>query len=208
MSSKDEILNKIKDIKHEIFTHEILEHSNYINSSNKNDLDTFKERIIENKTILIENKNIEEAINNIIEKEQVKNLIYGESINLNMDEIKIQNKFNFIEPIETFKQRVFNYDISIIEAEFGVSSHGIVCITSSKNQPRLLSLTPKVCVCLLKKENIVSSIAKAIKLVKDKNQGKLPTNTLFISGPSRTADIELQTVLGVHGSQIFYLILY
>lgn len=207
MNSREEILNKIKDTKHEIFLTEIFEHSTYINPSNKSDLETFKERILDNKSILIESSKLEESINEIIEKEKVKSLLYPTSLKLDISEIKIQNKSAFDKPIESFKEEIFSYDVSIIEADFGVSTHGVVCITSKKEQPRLLSLTPKVCICLLKKENIVPSIAEAIKQVK-KEYGKLPTNTLFISGPSRTADIELQTVLGVHGSQIFYLILY
>ncbi len=44
-----------------------------------------------------------------------------------------------------------------------------------------------------------------------KNQSKngvLPTNMLLIGGPSRTADIELKTVFGVHGPQKVAIILY
>ena len=44
-------------------------------------------------------------------------------------------------------------------------------------------------------------------MLADQN-GKLPSNILFIAGPSRTADIELITVFGVHGSQKAHLILY
>ena len=39
-----------------------------------------------------------------------------------------------------------------------------------------------------------------------KNSGN-PSNILFIAGPSRTADIELKTVFGVHGPQQVYIIL-
>lgn len=208
MNSREQILDKIKDIKHEIFLTDILEQESYINASDKNDLETFKERILENKSILVESSELEKSINKIIEKEKVESLLYSSSIKIDMNEIKIQNKCLFDLPIENFKEKIFSYDLSIIEADYGVSSHGVVCITSKKDQPRLLSLTPKVCICLLKKEKIVQSIAQAIKEIKKSNENRLPTNTLFISGPSRTADIELQTVLGVHGSQIFYLILY
>ena len=60
---------------------------------------------------------------------------------------------------------------------------------------------------LLKKEDVVQSLAEALNLVKSEN-AELPSNILFIAGPSRTADIELITVFGVHGSQKVHLLLY
>ncbi|WP_194941643.1 LUD domain-containing protein, partial [Campylobacter coli] len=62
-------------------------------------------------------------------------------------------------------------------------------------------------IVLLKKEDIVKSLSEALNLVKKENE-ILPTNILFIAGPSRTADIELITVFGVHGPQIAHIIIY
>jgi len=171
----------------------------------------FKTRITENKSIVVESskENLAKDLNEIIKNEGAKSLIYpnGE-LPFKVDDLKIEGKFKYDKAIEEFKQEIFNYDISVIEAFCGVSSHGVCGVASSPNQPRLMSLTPKVCVMLLKKENIVKSLSKGFAKIKEKNGGKLPTNVLYISGPSRTADIELQTVLGVHGSQIAYVVIY
>ena len=68
-----------------------------------------------------------------------------------------------------------------------------------------LSLLPTNCIILLKKDALVESLDKALAEV---TKDELPTNIIFIMGPSRTADIELITVLGVHGPQNVHVVLY
>ena len=72
----------------------------------------------------------------------------------------------------------------------------------------MLSLAPNLCIVLLKKDRVKNSLVSALNALKVDQNGKLPSNILFIAGPSRTADIELITVFGVHGSQKAHLILY
>ncbi|WP_141083874.1 LutC/YkgG family protein, partial [Campylobacter jejuni] len=136
-----------------------------------------------------------------------KSMIYGADLNLNLEQIKAEKKICFDKEIENLRSEVFHSDFSIIHARAGVSSHGVALIPSSKTQPRMLSLAPKLCIVLLKKENVVKSLSEALNLVKKENE-ILPTNILFIAGPSRTADIELITVFGVHGPQIAHIIIY
>ncbi|WP_168236937.1 LutC/YkgG family protein, partial [Campylobacter fetus] len=145
-----------------------------------------------------------EMIKSITAEEPKADLVIDATNKLNLN---IENKFKFDKPVDGFKAQIFDYDVSIIDARGGVSSHGVACIASSKSQPRLLSLTPKVCIALIKKDSIVKSLCDMLNRIK-KEDGKLPTNVVFISGPSRTSDIELQLVLGVHGSQIFYAVTY
>lgn len=209
MNSREEILNRVKNngIKIEnLPTTKTEDPVKFIN--NDGDLyNEFKNRIIENKAFFIENDDLESAINEIIQKEQVKNLIYPQGLKIDIDKIKIDSKFKFDKSIDEFKDKIFDYDVSIINAKLGVSSHGVFAIASNKIQPRLLSLTPKVCIVLIDKKTIVKSLSEALNKIKAE-EGRFPTNIVFISGPSRTSDIELQLVLGVHGSQIVYILPY
>lgn len=172
-------------------------------------LTEMKQKMSDNKYI-VENATedtLEEKINEIIAKYDYKTMIYGTGLNLNLDKIQTEEKICFDKEIENLRTGVFHSDFSIIHARVGVSSHGVALVPSSKDQPRMLSLAPKLCIVLLKKENVVKSLSEALNLVKKENE-VLPTNILFIAGPSRTADIELITVFGVHGPQIAHIIIY
>lgn len=111
--------------------------------------------------------------------------------------------------IDKAREELFEIDTSIVCARCGVANLGVIGITSHKNAPRLSSLITRTCVVLLKKDDIVSNFFEGVQVLKAQGtNGALPSNMIFIAGPSRTADIELKTVFGVHGSVKSYIILY
>ena len=207
--SKTEIFNALKNgAKHEtLFSGATPDPKEFIVSADSDIVAEFIARASANKSIIIESseQRLKDSINEIIAKENAKNLIYPQNLASLASELEIESKFAFDNDIESFKERIFDYDISVINARGGVSSHGVTCVSSAQ-APRLLSLAPKICVVILKRENIVKSLSEQLNKIKAED-GRLPTNVVFISGPSRTSDIELQLVLGVHGSQIFYVVL-
>ena len=85
-------------------------------------------------------------------------------------QVEAEVKFAFDRPVEEFKSELFNYDVSIIKATKAVSSHGVFCVTSSKSQPRLLSLTPRLCIVLLKKQDVVKSLSACLNEIKKENE--------------------------------------
>lgn len=185
-------------------------------------LSEMKQKMTDNKFIVEESDkaHLEAKINEIVAGYGYEKLIYPSNLGLDLSKINASEKVCFDKEVESLRKEVFHSEFSIINASCGVSSHGVVCVISSKEQPRMLSLAPTLCIILLKKEQIVRSMSEAFALVKkecgDKakssnalNSNKtLPNNILFIAGPSRTADIELITVFGVHGSQKVHLVLY
>ena len=207
--SKADIFNALKNgAKHEtLFSGVTSDPKEFIVSADSDIVAEFIARASANKSIIIESseQRLKDSINEIITKENAKNLIYPQNLASLASELEIESKFAFDNDIESFKERIFDYDISVINARGGVSSHGVTCVSSAE-APRLLSLAPKICVVILKRENIVKSLSEQLNKIKAED-GRLPTNVVFISGPSRTSDIELQLVLGVHGSQIFYVVL-
>ncbi len=218
MSKIDEISNKSKEnilsalnnaYEEKEFTRfESIDPIEHIQTSN-DDLAEMKQKMSDNKYI-VENatkETLEEKINEIVAKYGYKKMIYGINLGLDLNKIQAEEKICFDKEIENLRSEVFHSDFSVVHARAGVSSHGVALVPSSKEQPRMLSLAPKLCIVLLKKENVVKSLSEALNLVKQENE-ILPTNILFIAGPSRTADIELITVFGVHGPQIAHIIVY
>lgn len=172
-------------------------------------LEEMKRKMTDNKYIVEEcdSGSLESKINEIVKSYGYQKMIYSESLGLDIDKIEATQKVCFNQEIENLRAEVFHSDFSVVRAKFGISSHGVALVHSSRAQPRMLSLAPTLCIMLLKKENVVGSLAEALNLVKAENE-VLPSNILFIAGPSRTADIELITVFGVHGSQKVHLLLY
>lgn len=148
-----------------------------------------------------------ETINAITQEQKAQTLVYPKDLGLDLEKINASSKLCFDQQIEGIRDQVFNTDFSIINAFAGVSSHGVACVASTENQPRMLSLVTPLCIMLLKKERVVKSLVDALHKVKGEFD-VLPTNVLFIAGPSRTSDVELVTVFGVHGSTSVHLILY
>jgi len=107
------------------------------------------------------------------------------------------------------KNRVSMSDIGITEADYAISDTGTMVLLTDKNQPRSISLLPPIHLAVVKKENIVRDIHDLFIILKDNlNQTQeLGSCMTFITGPSRTADIELNLTLGVHGPKELYVII-
>ena len=71
-------------------------------------------------------------------------------------------------------------------------------VASGPDTPAAASLLPETHVALLRAGRIVARMEEAWDLARQAF-GQLPRAVNFISGPSRTGDIEQQLVLGAHG---------
>lgn len=167
-------------------------------------------RMKENKFMVetCEEGSLEETINKIASSYGFKSMIYPKNLGIDTDKILADKKTCYNKDIESIRHDVFHSDFSVVRAMAGVASHGVALVVSSSEQPRMISLSPALCIMLLKKGDVVGSLADGLRLVKERFHDGLPTNILFIAGPSRTSDIELETVFGVHGPQKVHIIVY
>mgnify|MGYP005633603219 CR=1 FL=1 len=100
------------------------------------------------------------------------------------------------------KQGLRNYpggiDIGFSLVDYGIAETGTLVLSSDSEEIRLASMISEIHVAVLKKSSIRESalnMAEELKALTDRPS----SYTAFITGPSRTADIERVLALGVHG---------
>lgn len=87
-------------------------------------------------------------------------------------------------------------DLSVIEGEIGIAENGCVWIPQQVRQ-KVIYFIAEYLVILLDKNKIVDTMHDAYKHISDSEYGF----GVFISGPSKTADIEQALVVGAHGAR-------
>jgi L-lactate dehydrogenase complex protein LldG len=107
--------------------------------------------------------------------------------------------------VEHLKETVFNVDAGITATHGAIAEVGALIMWSSPAEPRQISLVPPIHVSVLMADNIYSTFAEVIE--KENWAGGMPTNAYLISGPSKTADIELTLAFGVHGPKELIVLL-
>ncbi len=90
-------------------------------------------------------------------------------------------------------------DAGISGCDALVAQMGSVLVTSRSAGGRALSVLPPHHVVLARREQLVPDLTAALQLVKQKYATNYPSFIGFITGPSRTGDIERILVLGAHG---------
>jgi L-lactate dehydrogenase complex protein LldG len=90
-------------------------------------------------------------------------------------------------------------DAGITECDALIAQTGSVLVTSRRAGGRALSVLPPHHVVLARREQMLPDLPAAFDLLKKKYAANYPSFISFITGPSRTGDIERILVLGAHG---------
>lgn len=170
-------------------------------------LELYKQNQSANKAEVIESSvaSLQDDVLGLLERINPARLLYAKELPICLESLQKATCYELAR--EDMGDSVFGSDCALLEANLGVANLGIINHISSAKSPRLLSLTTDKVIFLLKKERVVRNIADALAQIK-KEHSVLPTNILFIAGPSRTADIEFQVVFGVHGPREVFVVLY
>jgi L-lactate dehydrogenase complex protein LldG len=87
--------------------------------------------------------------------------------------------------------------VAVEEVSAAIAENGSIVCTSAGGKAVQASLLPAHHIALVPKEKIFATLDDFFAA----QTGVPPTNMTIITGPSRTADIELNLVIGVHGPE-------
>jgi L-lactate dehydrogenase complex protein LldG len=97
---------------------------------------------------------------------------------------------------ELSREQLYSLDCGLTDAWAAIAETGSIVIRSSPHHGRSLSLVPPLHVAVIEPKNIVPDLVDLMPRITA--AGDNP-GTVLITGPSKTADIEMNLVTGVHG---------
>lgn len=99
-------------------------------------------------------------------------------------------------------------EIGVTGVDYALAETGSLVLVARAGQPRSVSLLPPVHIALIRPEQIIRGFDELFALLRaDFEATGVKSAVTFITGPSRTADIELTLVVGVHGPQQLHALL-
>jgi L-lactate dehydrogenase complex protein LldG len=90
-------------------------------------------------------------------------------------------------------------DLGVTGVDMALPETGTLVLRASPQKPRAVSLLPRVHLALVRPANLRADLAAVLR------EMRADPHSVFITGPSRTADIELTVTIGVHGPQVLYV---
>jgi L-lactate utilization protein LutC len=101
---------------------------------------------------------------------------------------------------------LFACDVGISTAQWAIAESGTLVLESDRERHRLVSLVPPVHIAILDVRRIRRTMAEILHEIHRTESG-LSRAVTFITGTSRTSDIELTLAIGVHGPAELHVII-
>ncbi|WP_373230912.1 lactate utilization protein C [Cohnella sp.] len=111
------------------------------------------------------------------------------------------------DPAQYWKARAAEADIGVILADYAAAYTGSITVLSSKNKGRSVSLLPTVLMAIIPIDRLKTRLGEIMVHFDEGGRESLPAGIHFISGPSRSADIENDLTIGVHGPGVVYALI-
>jgi len=191
MTSKEKILNSIK--KNNLVQSVELPSYKDFGVKYENKFETFSAMLesVGGKALLISKEDLDKTIKEIYPNEKV--------IASNVDFCTLDNfQANSFENARDLK----DIDLAIVKGHFAVAENGAVWVKNEQNRHRALYFIAQNIVIVIDEKEIVNNMHEAYEKLSFDKAGF----GVFISGPSKTADIEQSLVIGAHGPKSGYVI--
>ncbi len=104
-------------------------------------------------------------------------------------------------------ERALPSGVGVVRAAKGIAQTGTCIVVTDDEALRLETMLPEVSVILLNSADILPDLPSAAPFLRaEQTQGRA-SYVSFITGPSRTADIERVSAIGVHGPLELHIVL-
>lgn len=107
---------------------------------------------------------------------------------------------------ESQRTKMLSADVGITSCSWAVAETGSLLHAHGLANERTASLAPPVYFAVVERSQIVHDLFDAVHELGAKGPAEMPSNATFISGPSKTGDIETKLVTGVHGPGKWHVI--
>lgn len=91
---------------------------------------------------------------------------------------------------------IFDFDAGLTDVHCAVAETGSVAVRATPAHGRALSLVAPIHIAIVQPKDFVGDLVDVFEKL---SREPVPSNLTFITGPSKTADIEMNVVTGVHG---------
>ncbi|MDZ7819873.1 MAG: LUD domain-containing protein [Aliarcobacter sp.] len=143
------------------------------------------------KALVIDKKDLDKTIKELYPDEK--------QISTNVDFCSLGNfDSNMQEDVHNLK----DIDLAIVKGNFAVAENGAIWMKNEDNRHRALYFIAQNIVIVIDEKDILNNMHEAYEKIEFENAGY----GVFISGPSKTADIEQSLVIGAHGPKSGYVI--
>lgn len=98
-------------------------------------------------------------------------------------------------------------EVSVSHAASGIAESGTLMLLSGKDNPTTLNFLPDYHIVVIDAADIGGDLETAMRFVRARyGKGEMPRTVNFITGPSRSGDIEQTLLLGAHGPRALHVI--
>lgn len=141
----------------------------------------------------------QQLINKLINELKVSKVVYAPAKLVDaVDMQAIGATTGVVMTSEALRQNAAEAGLGISQLDYAVAEIGALAGNATSIESRMVSILPPVHLALVPTANLLPNLAATIATY-NKNLGELPRYLTFVSGPSRTSDIERVLTIGVHG---------
>jgi len=110
-------------------------------------------------------------------------------------------------PAGQSREILFAADLGISGVDYLIAETGSVVVLAQASEPRSLSLLPPVHIAVAERSQLLPDLFDLFETAIRRGQKDLPSCLTLITGPSKTGDIEMRLVTGVHGPREIHVVL-